>query len=215
MQAVLGSITTARKYDIQEADVMLPMHGSVTGITIDKDSKDVLPVSVLRSVSKVSVMINGSVSASSDELTGGELDEFKLYEMYVFFPADSARVATADTTQFYTVRPDSGNVKTATLPAKLRAGNRPDSISIKSPTVVKQIESIYLCENIPGRKTVSTMPPPAWCWAACSMTQTTGTADKNADGSPGSATTASTSRTTKTCSTPCCATTTIRSTSSP
>ena len=184
MQAVLGSITTARKYDIQEADVMLPMHGSVTGITIDKDSKDVLPVSVLRSVSKVSVMINGSVSASSDELTGGELDEFKLYEMYVFFPADSARVATADTTQFYTVRPDSGNVKTATLPAKLRAGNRPDSISIKSTTVVKQIESIYLYENIPWSKDGFDYATSRVVLGGVFYDKTTGTADKNADGSP-------------------------------
>ena len=184
MQSVLGSITTARKYDIQEADVMLPMHGSVTGITIDKDSKDVLPVSVLRSVSKVSVMINGSVSASSDELTGGELDEFKLYEMYVFFPADSARVATADTTQFYTVRPDSGNVKTATLPAKLRAGNRPDSISIKSTTVVKQIESIYLYENIPWSKDGFDYATSRVVLGGVFYDKTTGTADKNADGSP-------------------------------
>lgn len=184
MQAVLGSITTARKYDIQEADVMLPMHGSVTGITIDKDSKDVLPVSVLRSVSKVSVMINGSVSASSDELMGGELDEFKLYEMYVFFPADSARVATADTTQFYTVRPDSGNVKTATLPAKLRAGNRPDSISIKSTTVVKQIESIYLYENIPWSKDGFDYATSRVVLGGVFYDKTTGTADKNADGSP-------------------------------
>ena len=184
MQSVLGSITTARKYDIQEADVMLPMHGSVTGITIDKDSKDVLPVSVLRSVSKVSVMINGSVSASSDELMGGDLDEFKLYEMYVFFPADSARVATADTTQFYTVRPDSGNVKTATLPAKLRAGNRPDSISIKSPTVVKQIESIYLYENIPWSKDGFDYATSRVVLGGVFYDKTTGTADKNADGSP-------------------------------
>lgn len=151
MQTVLGKITTANKYGIQKEDVLLPMHGSVTGVTIDKDSKDVLPVSVLRSVSKVSVMINGTTNAK-DELVGGELDEFKLYEMYVFFPADSGRVATADTTQFYTVRPDSGNVKTATLPEKLRAGNRPDSLSIKSETVVDKIESIYLYENIPWTK---------------------------------------------------------------
>lgn len=151
MQTVLGKITTANKYGIQKDDVLLPMHGSVTGVTIDKDSKNVLPVSVLRSVSKVSVMINGTTN-NKDELVGGELDEFKLYEMYVFFPADSGRVATADTTKFYTVRPDSGNVKTATLPEKLRAGNRPDSLSIKSETVVKQIESIYLYENIPWTK---------------------------------------------------------------
>lgn len=151
MQTVLGKITTANKYGIQKEDVLLPMHGSVTGVTIDKDSKDVLPVSVLRSVSKVSVMINGTTNPK-DELVGGELKEFKLYEMYVFFPADSGRVATADTTKFYIHRPDSGNVKTATLPEKLRAGNRPDSLSIKSVNAVKQIESIYLYENIPWTK---------------------------------------------------------------
>lgn len=183
MQTVLGKITTARKYDIQESDVMLPMHGSVTGITVDKDSKDVLPVSVLRSVSKVSVMINGSVSVD-DKLEGGELDEFKLNEMYVFFPADSALVATADTTQFYTVRPDSGNVKTATLPAKLKAGNRPDSISIKSATVVKQIESIYLYENIPWSRDGFDYATSRVVLGGVFYDKTTGQPDKNADGTP-------------------------------
>lgn len=183
MQTVLGSITTARKYDIQKPDVMLPMHGSVTGITIDKDSKEVLPVSVLRSVSKVSVMINGSVTVD-DKLEGGQLDEFKLYEMYVFFPADSARVATADTTKFYTVRPDSGNVKTATLPAKLRAGNRPDSISIKSTTVVKQIESIYLYENIPWSRDGFDYATSRVVLGGVFYDKKTGNPDKNADGTP-------------------------------
>lgn len=183
MQTVLGSITTARKYDIQEPDVMLPMHGSVTGITIDKDSKDVLPVSVLRSVAKVSAMINGSVSADN-KLEGGELKEFKLYEMYVFFPADSALVATADTTRFYTVRPDSGNVKTATLPAKLRAGNRPDSLSIKSASVVKQIESIYLYENIPWSRDGFDYATSRVVLGGVFYDKSTGNPDKNADGTP-------------------------------
>ena len=183
MQSVLGKITTARKYDIQQEDVMLPMHGFVVGITVDKDSKDVLPVNVLRSLAKVSVMINGSVSAG-DELVGGELDEFKLYEMYVFFPADSALVATADTTQFYTVRPDSGNVKTATLPAKLRAGNRPDSISIKSASVVKKIESIYLYENIPWTKDGFDYATSRVVLGGTFYDKTTGQPDKNADGTP-------------------------------
>lgn len=182
MQKVLGKITTARKYDIQKPDVMLPMHGSVTDITIDKDSKDVLPVSVLRSVAKVSVMINGTATID-EKLTGGELDEFKLYEMYVFFPADSARVATADTTRFYTVRPDSGNVKTATLPAKLKAGNRPDSLSILNKTTVKQIESIYLYENVPWTKDGFDYATSRVVLGGVFFDKTTKQPDKNPDGS--------------------------------
>lgn len=182
MQKVLGNITTARKYDLQKPDVLLPMHGSVTDVTIDKDSKDVLPVSVLRSVSKVSVMINGSATFD-EKLVGGEIPEFNLYEMYVFFPADSGRVATADTTRFYTVLPDSGNVKTATLPAKLRAGNRPDSISIKSPTVVKQLESIYLYENIPWTTDGFDYATSRVVLGGVFYDKTTGTPDKNGDGS--------------------------------
>lgn len=182
MQKVLGNITTARKYDLQKPDVLLPMHGSVTDVTIDKDSKDVLPVSVLRSVSKVSVMINGTATFD-EKLVGGEISEFKLYEMYVFFPADSGRVATADTTRFYTVLPDSGNVKTATLPAKLRAGNRPDSISIKSPTVVKQLESIYLYENIPWTTDGFDYATSRVVLGGVFYDKTTGTPDKNGDGS--------------------------------
>lgn len=182
MQKVLGNITTARKYDLQKPDVLLPMHGSVTDVTIDKDSKDVLPVSVLRSVSKVSVMINGSATFD-EKLVGGEIPEFKLYEMYVFFPADSGRVATADTTRFYTVLPDSGNVKTATLPTKLRAGNRPDSISIKSPTVVKQLESIYLYENIPWTTDGFDYATSRVVLGGVFYDKTTGTPDKNGDGS--------------------------------
>lgn len=154
MQTVLGMVTQNHKYALQEEDELLPMHGSVTGVTVDKDSKDVLPVSVLRSIAKVSVMLNGKMDAGNNYLIGGELDEkeFELREMYAFYPADSGRVATADTTAFYTVMPDSGNVKTATLPAELRAGNRPDSISIIKNTKVNEIESIYLYENIPWTK---------------------------------------------------------------
>lgn len=154
MQTVLGMVTQNRKYTLQKEDQLLPMHGSVTGVTVDKDSKDVLPVSVLRSIAKVSVMLNGKMDAGNDYLVGGELNEkeFELREMYAFYPADSGRVATADTTAFYTVMPDSGNVKTATLPAELRAGNRPDSISIIKDTKVSEIESIYLYENIPWTK---------------------------------------------------------------
>lgn len=148
MQTVLGSLIHAGKYEMQKPETLFPMHGCVEGITIKSDSKDELPVSVLRSVAKVSVMINGTLT-SDGKLAGGELDEFKLYEMYAFFPADSARIATADTTKFYTAGPDAGNVKTATLPAALRAGNRPDSLSILKTAAVKQIESIYLYENIP------------------------------------------------------------------
>lgn len=148
MQTVLGSLIHAGKYKMQKPETLFPMHGCVEGITIKSDSNDELPVSVLRSVAKVSVMVNGTLT-SDGKLAGGELDEFKLYEMYAFFPADSARIATADTTKFYTAGPDAGNVKTATLPAALRAGNRPDSLSILKTTAVKQIESIYLYENIP------------------------------------------------------------------
>lgn len=154
MQTVLGMVAHSRKYDLQKDDQLLPMHGSVTGVTVDKDSKDVLPVSVLRSVAKVSVMLNGKMDAGNDWLTGGELDEkeFELRELYAFYPADSGRVATADTTKFYTVIPDSGNVRTATLPAKLKAGNRPDTLSIIKTSKVTEIESIYLYENIPWTK---------------------------------------------------------------
>lgn len=154
MQTVLGMVAHSRKYDLQKDDQLLPMHGSVTGVTVDKDSKDVLPVSVLRSVAKVSVMLNGKMDAGNDWLTGGELDEkeFELRELYAFYPADSGRVATADTTKFYTVMPDSGNVRTATLPAKFKAGNRPDTLSIIKTSKVTEIESIYLYENIPWTK---------------------------------------------------------------
>lgn len=154
MEAVLGMVTHARKYDLQKDNQLLPMHGSVTNVTVDKDSKDVLPVSVLRSVAKVSVMLNGKMDAGNKWLIGGELaeQEFELRELYAFYPADSGRVATADTTVFYTVMPDSGNVKTATLPAEFKAGNRTDTLSIIKTSKVTEIESIYLYENIPWTK---------------------------------------------------------------
>lgn len=154
MQTVLGMVAQNRKYGLQDENELLPMHGSMTNVTVDKDSKDVLPVSVLRSIAKVSVMLNGKMDKDNERLIGGELaeKEFELRELYAFYPADSGRVATADTTQFYTVMPDSGNVKTATLPAKLKAGNRPDTISIINAAKVNEIESIYLYENIPWTK---------------------------------------------------------------
>lgn len=184
MQTVLGMVTHCRKYALQKDDQLLPMHGSVTGVTVDKDSKDVLPVSVLRSVAKVSVMLNGKMDAGNDWLIGGELDdeEFELRELYAFYPADSGRVATADTTVFYTVRPDSGNVKTATLPERLKAGNRPDTLSIIKTSKVTEIESIYLYENIPWTKDGYDYATTRMVVGGIYTDPRTGNTDKNADG---------------------------------
>lgn len=186
MQAVLGMVTQKRKYALQEETELLPMHGSVTGVTIDKDSKDVLPVSVLRSVAKVSVMLNGKMDAGGDHLTGSELaeKEFELRELYAFYPADSGRVATADTTLFYTVRPDSGNVRSATLPADLRAGNRPDTISIIKTEKVKEIESIYLYENIPWTTDGYDYATTRMVVGGIYTDPRTNKVDQNADGTP-------------------------------
>lgn len=183
MEALLGRITQNRKYGLQETETLLPMHGSVVGITVNKDSKDVLPVSVLRSVAKVSVQVDGTVS-DDGVLSGGELAEFKLRELYTFYPADSGRIATADTTQFYITKPDSGNVKTATLPAKLRAGNRPDSISIINTVDVKQIESIYLYENIPWTKDGFDYATTRIVVGGIYTDPSTGKVDKDANGNP-------------------------------
>lgn len=186
MQTVLGMVAHSRKYDLQKDDQLLPMHGSVTGVTVDKDSKDVLPVSVLRSVAKVSVMLNGKMDAGNDWLTGGELDEkeFELRELYAFYPADSGRVATADTTKFYTVMPDSGNVRTATLPAKLKAGNRPDTLSIIKTSKVTEIESIYLYENIPWTKDGYDYATTRMVVGGIYTDPRTHKVDANADGTP-------------------------------
>lgn len=186
MQAVLGMATQKRKYALQKETELLPMHGSVTGVTVDKDSKDVLPVSVLRSVAKVSVMLNGRMDAGGDHLIGGELaeKEFELRELYAFYPADSGRVATADTTQFYTVRPDSGNVRSATLPSDLRAGNRPDTISIIKTEKVKEIESIYLYENIPWTTDGYDYATTRMVVGGIYTDPRTNKVDQNADGTP-------------------------------
>lgn len=186
MQTVLGMVTQNRKYALQDNDQLLPMHGSVVGVTIDKDSKDELPVSVLRSVAKVSVMLNGRMDAGNDHLIGGELaeKEFELRELYAFYPADSGRVATADTTLFYTVRPDSGNVRTATLPAELRAGNRPDTISLIRKEKVKEIESIYLYENIPWTTDGYDYATTRMVVGGIYTDPRTNKVDANADGSP-------------------------------
>lgn len=186
MQTVLGMVAHSRKYDLQKDDQLLPMHGSVTGVTVDKDSKDVLPVSVLRSVAKVSVMLNGKMDAGNDWLIGGELDEkeFELRELYAFYPADSGRVATADTTVFYTVMPDSGNVRTATLPAKLKAGNRPDTLSIIKTSKVTEIESIYLYENIPWTKDGYDYATTRMVVGGIYTDPRTRKVDANADGTP-------------------------------
>ena len=186
MQTVLGMVTQNRKYGLQDENELLPMHGSMTNVTVDKDSKDVLPVSVLRSIAKVSVMLNGKMDKDNARLIGGELaeKEFELRELYACYPADSGLVATADTTQFYTVMPDSGNVKTATLPAKLKAGNRPDTISIINAAKVNEIESIYLYENIPWTKDGYDYATTRMVVGGIYTDPRTKKVDTNADGTP-------------------------------
>lgn len=169
-ETLLLRVQHAMKDGLQK-DTPLPMHGIIPDVTIDRDHPTGLSANVLRSVAKVSVMLNGSI-ADNGQLKGNNLkrSEFQLRSLYAYYPADSGRVATADTTQFYTEGDDKGQVKTPTLPQygkPFTGGNKTDHLyapgdrSIEradgasdkahDQTLpdVKQVESIYLYENKP------------------------------------------------------------------
>lgn len=169
-ETLLLRVQHAMKDGLQK-DTPLPMHGIIPDVTIDRDHPTGLSADVLRSVAKVSVMLNGSI-ADNGQLKGKDLlrSEFQLRSLYAYYPADSGRVATADTTQFYTEGDDKGQVKTPTLPQygkPFTGGNKTDHLyapgdrSIeradgasdkahdKKLPDVKQVESIYLYENKP------------------------------------------------------------------
>lgn len=169
-ETLLLRVQHAMKDGLQK-DTPLPMHGIIPDVTIDRDHPTGLKADVLRSVAKVSVMLNGTI-ADNGQLKGKDLlrSEFQLRSLYAYYPADSGRVATADTTQFYTEGTDKGQVKTPTLPQygkPFTGGNKTDHLyapgdrSIEradgasdkdhDQTLpdVKQVESIYLYENKP------------------------------------------------------------------
>lgn len=169
-ETLLLRVQHAMKDGLQK-DAPLPMHGIIPDVTIDRDHPTGLKADVLRSVAKVSVMLNGTI-ADNGQLKGKDLlrSEFQLRSLYAYYPADSGRVATADTTQFYTDGTDKGQVKTPTLPQygkPFTGGNKTDHLyapgdrSIEradgasdkahDQTLpdVKQVESIYLYENKP------------------------------------------------------------------
>lgn len=169
-ETLLLRVHHAMKDGLQK-DTPLPMHGIISDVTIDRDHPTGLKADVLRSVAKVSVMLNGSI-ADNGQLKGNDLqrNEFQLRSLYAYYPADSGRVATADTTQFYTEGDDKGQVMTPTLPQygpPFTGGNKTDHLyapgnrsidradgasdKAHDQTLpdVKQVESIYLYENKP------------------------------------------------------------------
>lgn len=146
----------------------LPMHGYVTGVTIDKSKVNTkLEVPVLRSVAAVQVMTKATGTYGS--YTPGDVKDdsgkknFELRELYVYFYPDSGRVA-AESGAYETLAPgdedQTRDVIKASLPKNHRVSDtrmvpldadkpNPKPYHIISATPVGQLGCLYLYENKP------------------------------------------------------------------
>lgn len=167
MGAMLAALACGT--DANSADAAsLPMHGYVTGVSIDKTKVNTtLNVPVLRSVAAVQVMTKAT-GTGGNYTPGNVTDDsgnknFELRELYVYFYPDSGRVAAAS--EAYEA-PSAGDpdqtrdVTKVSLPANHRvsdtrmvpldaAAPNPKPYRIISPTAVEQLGCLYLYENKP------------------------------------------------------------------
>lgn len=145
----------------------LPMHGYVTGVSIDKSKVNTtLNVPVLRSVAAVQVMTkatdkDGILTPGSVTDDGGNKN-FELRELYVYFYPDSGRIA-ADPAAYKPLAPgandETRDVERVSLPTNHRVSDtrwkddtdptRPKPYSIISDTGVDRLGCLYLYENKP------------------------------------------------------------------
>lgn len=167
MGAMLADLTEGT--DVNAPSVTsLPMHGYVTGVSIDKSKVNTkLDVPVLRSVAAVQVMTKATGTGGS--YTPGDVKDdsgkknFELRELYVYFYPDSGRVAAAPEA-YEAQKPgdedQTRDVTTVTLPKNHRVSDtrmvpldadnpNPKPYHIISPTPVGQLGCLYLYENKP------------------------------------------------------------------
>lgn len=147
----------------------LPMHGYVTGVTIDKTKvNSKLDVPVLRSVAAVQVMTKAT-TGTNGSYTPGEVKgddgkkNFELRELYVYFYPDSGRVAAASESYEALVSGDADQTRDVTkvsLPKNHSVSDtrmvpldkdnpNPQPYRIISPTGVGRLGCLYLYENKP------------------------------------------------------------------
>lgn len=155
--------------DVNSASVTtLPMHGYVTGVTIDKSKVNTkLDIPVLRSVAAVQVMTK--VTGTDGSYTPGNVTDdtgkknFELRELYVYFYPDSGRVAAVPEAYEAQVPGDvdqTRDVMMVSLPENHRVSDtrmvpldpdkpNPEPYHIISETAVGQLGCLYLYENKP------------------------------------------------------------------
>lgn len=167
MSAMLADLTEGT--DVNPASLTsLPMHGYVTGVTIDKSKVNTkLDVPVLRSVAAVQVMTKASGTDGS--YTPGDVKDddgnknFELRELYVYFYPDSGRVAAASDA-YEPLNPgdddQTRDVTKVSLPSHHRVSDtrmvpidpdkpNPKPYNIISATAVGKLGCLYLYENKP------------------------------------------------------------------
>lgn len=166
MNAMLALLGGGMNVNDPDADA-LPMHGYVTGVSIDKSKVNTtLNVPVLRSVAAVQVMTKATDKdgiLTPGSVTGDDgKKNFELRELYVYFYPDSGRIA-ADPAVYKPLAPgandETRDVEKVSLPTNHRVSdtrwkddtdpNRPKPYSIISATGVDRLGCLYLYENKP------------------------------------------------------------------
>lgn len=158
-ESVLAGLTQSlSEVDLQDEATRLPMHGRLENITISDDSpaKSELAVGLLRSVATVCVATNATVDETAGTITPGEIADFSMRELYVYYPAAKGLIAPLPASM--DTHPDgtpADNVKLPSLPDGIAGGTwwgtedcyRP---KVTSTTPVGIAEGLYFYENRAG-----------------------------------------------------------------
>lgn len=144
MNAMLEQLTVGDSLN-KETQTYLPMHGFMNNVNIRKESANTdITIPVLRSVSAAQIMVKAT--QAGNDFTTGTLPNFDLRSFYVFFQADSGRVAPKPE-NYQEPKPDKSDENITRSVKDISLLEKPQVVDVKHP------DSVF------SENPVTTLPP--------------------------------------------------------
>lgn len=151
MNAMLAQLTIGGSLNA-DACTDFPMHGFINDVNIRKESANSeITIPVLRSAAAAQIMVKAS-HQSDDDFTTGTLPNFDLRSFYVFFQADSGRVAPK-LENYQAPKTDGSDAKMTRSVKEISLPENPQVIDVKHPdsvfndNPVSVLPALYFYEN--------------------------------------------------------------------
>ncbi|MFV0325159.1 MAG: fimbrial protein [Bacteroides xylanisolvens] len=150
MNAMLQQLVVGESLN-KDTQIDLPMHGFMNDVNIRKESANSeITIPVLRSVSAAQIMVKAV--QKDDDYTTSALSNFDLRSFYVFFQADSGRVAPK-LESYKAPLPDKSDLNITRSVKDISLLEKPQVIDVKHPdsvfneTPVTTLPPLYFYEN--------------------------------------------------------------------